>query len=51
MAVSTPDGEVTRAVDTGVTDRQTNMVRFAEEALKLLLEVLTGAITVDKGKL
>lgn len=48
VAVVTPEGEVTRAVDTGVADRQTNMVRFAEEALKLLVEVLTAA---DKGKL
>ena len=51
MAVSTADGDVTRTVDTGIADRQTNMVRFAEEALRLLLDVLTGATTVDKVKL
>lgn len=51
LAVSTPDGEVTKLADTEISDRQTNMVLFAEEALKLFLEVLTGATVVDKVKL
>ncbi|KAL4948907.1 hypothetical protein BDW69DRAFT_85222 [Aspergillus filifer] len=40
LAVSTPHGPVTREVETGSNDRAGNMVRFAEEALKLLRDVL-----------
>ena len=41
MAVSSPRGTFTRELDTGLGgDREKNMVRFAEEGLKLLAEVL-----------
>ncbi|KAL4789053.1 hypothetical protein BDV19DRAFT_40133 [Aspergillus venezuelensis] len=40
LAISTPNGPVTREVETGSNDRAGNMVRFAEEALKLLRDVL-----------
>lgn len=42
LAVSGPS-EVTRHVLTGLDDRAANMVRFAEAALELLVEVLEGA--------
>ncbi|KAL4938607.1 hypothetical protein BDV06DRAFT_50036 [Aspergillus oleicola] len=40
LAVSTPTGQVTREVETESNDRAKNMVRFAEEGLKLLRDVL-----------
>ncbi|KAL4807223.1 competence/damage-inducible protein CinA [Aspergillus unguis] len=40
LAVSTPEGVETREVETGSADRAGNMVSFAEEALKLLRDVL-----------
>jgi len=37
------DGEtVTREIETGSSDRESNMVRFATEALKLLRDVIKG---------
>ncbi|KFY25854.1 hypothetical protein V491_01567 [Pseudogymnoascus sp. VKM F-3775] len=42
LAVSTPEGTFTREVDTGSADRAENMVNFAAEALKLLIDVIKG---------
>ncbi|KAF7174098.1 hypothetical protein CNMCM5623_006441 [Aspergillus felis] len=43
LAVSTPQGTFTREVETGCgTDRERNMVAFAEEALKLVRDVVLG---------
>jgi hypothetical protein len=43
LAVSTPQGTFTREVETGCgTDRERNMVVFAEEALKLVRDVMLG---------
>lgn len=42
MAVSSPRGTFTRELDTGLGgDREENMVRFAEEGLRLLGEVVS----------
>ena len=49
--MSTPDGEVNREVSTGTFDRQANMVLFAEEALKLFLEVLNTNASGKKTNL
>jgi hypothetical protein len=41
LAVSSPSGTYTREVETGLGgDREKNMVAFAEEALKLVRDVL-----------
>ncbi|KAL5345688.1 hypothetical protein ACLOAV_009442 [Pseudogymnoascus australis] len=42
LAVATPEGTFTREVDTGSADRAENMVNFAVEALKLLIDVIKG---------
>ncbi|KAI9927371.1 hypothetical protein ASPWEDRAFT_629899 [Aspergillus wentii DTO 134E9] len=43
LAVSAPQGTYTREVETGLgTDREKNMVAFAEEALKLIRDVMQG---------
>jgi hypothetical protein len=43
LAVAGPQGTVTREVETGCgTDRERNMVAFAEEALKLVRDVMVG---------
>jgi hypothetical protein len=42
LAVSTPEGTFTREAETGSRDRAENMVHFAEEALKLLIDVIKG---------
>ena len=42
LAVSTPSGTVTREVETGKSERSENMVAFAQEALKLLRDVIKG---------
>lgn len=42
LAVSTRDGVVTREVETGTTEREGNMVRFAVEALTLVRDVILG---------
>ncbi|KFY97957.1 hypothetical protein V498_01785 [Pseudogymnoascus sp. VKM F-4517 (FW-2822)] len=42
LAVATPEGTFTREVDTGSADRAENMVNFAMEALKLLIDVIKG---------
>lgn len=43
LAVSGPQGTFTREVETGCgTDRERNMVAFAEEALKLVRDVMLG---------
>jgi nicotinamide mononucleotide (NMN) deamidase PncC len=42
LAVATPEGTFSREAETGSADRAENMVRFAEEALKLLRDVLKG---------
>ena len=44
LAVSTPSGTVTREIETGQSDRQDNMLAFAEEALKLLRDVMKGSV-------
>ncbi|KAL2005317.1 hypothetical protein VTN00DRAFT_2528 [Thermoascus crustaceus] len=43
LAVSSPQGTFTREVDTGIgPDREQNMVAFADEALKLVRDVIRG---------
>jgi nicotinamide mononucleotide (NMN) deamidase PncC len=43
LAVSSQKGTVTREVETGLGgDREANMVRFAEEGLKLLRDTIRG---------
>ncbi|RWQ99870.1 putative competence/damage-inducible protein CinA [Paecilomyces variotii] len=42
LAVSSPSGTYTREVDTKTNDREKNMVLFAEEALKLVRDVIKG---------
>ncbi|KAH6658105.1 competence/damage-inducible protein-like protein cinA [Truncatella angustata] len=43
LAVSSEKGTATREVETGLGgDREANMLRFAEEGLKLLKDVITG---------
>jgi len=42
LAVATPEGTFTRELDTGSKDRAENMVTFAVEALRLLLDVIKG---------
>ncbi|EEA25933.1 hypothetical protein TMatcc_005817 [Talaromyces marneffei ATCC 18224] len=43
LAIATPGGSYTREIDTGYgEDREKNMVGFAEEALKLLRDVIKG---------
>ncbi|OBT83453.1 hypothetical protein VE02_07858 [Pseudogymnoascus sp. 03VT05] len=49
LAVSTPEGTFTREVDTGSADRAENMVNFAAEALKLLIDVIKGEWDVKKS--
>jgi hypothetical protein len=49
--VSSPDSETSREIETGTSDRQTNMVLFAEELLKFFLQVLTGESTGRKTSL
>jgi len=43
LAIAFEHGVHTKEVDTGKTDRNKNMIAFAEEALKFLAEVLTGS--------
>ena len=50
LAISTPSGTITQELHTGVSDRGTNMVLFAEAALQLFLDVLTGAVVVVPSK-
>ncbi|GJE88046.1 competence/damage-inducible CinA family protein [Phanerochaete sordida] len=45
LAVATADGVVSKDLETGTFERQTNMVLFAEEALKYFLQVLEGEVT------
>jgi len=40
IAVASANGTRTREIDTGVADRERNMIIFAEEALKFLAEIL-----------
>ncbi|KAJ4984679.1 hypothetical protein SVAN01_09793 [Stagonosporopsis vannaccii] len=42
LAVSSEEGTVTREVETGSTEREGNMVRFAVEALKLVRDAIKG---------
>ena len=42
LAVSGPQGTYGREVETGAEEREVNMVRFAEEALKLLRDAIKG---------
>ena len=55
LAVVGADGSWTREVETGLgTDRVSNMLRFAEEGVKLLLEAVQGSLPLDiteEGKL
>ncbi|ORY60850.1 putative competence/damage-inducible CinA family protein [Pseudomassariella vexata] len=45
LAVSSEQGTVTREVETGLGgDREANMVRFAEEGLKLLRDAIKGGV-------
>ncbi|KAI5115459.1 hypothetical protein M0805_006178 [Coniferiporia weirii] len=48
LAIVSEDGEVTKEVQTGSSDREENMVKFTEEALKLFLDVLKGNVKVEK---
>jgi len=42
IAVAGEKGTVTRELDTGSSDREANMMRFAVEGLKLVREVIKG---------
>jgi nicotinamide mononucleotide (NMN) deamidase PncC len=43
LAIARENGEtVTREVESGISDREVNMVRFAVEGLKLLRDVIKG---------
>lgn len=44
LAVSTPNGTYTREIETGSGDREQNMVDFAGEAMKLVVDVLEGRV-------
>ncbi|KAL4745495.1 hypothetical protein BDW72DRAFT_186595 [Aspergillus terricola var. indicus] len=45
VAVSTANGNQTREVETGSSDRAQNMVAFARESLQLLKEVISHSVT------
>lgn len=47
LAVVSDDGVATREVETKSSDRAKNMLLFAEEALKLFLEVLKGDVALE----
>lgn len=47
LAVVSDEGVATREVETKSSDREKNMLVFAEEALKLFLEVLKGDVTIE----
>lgn len=54
LAVVGEEGVWTREVETGSKDRVENMLRFAEEGIKFLLEVVKGEVKPDgdgQGKL
>jgi len=54
LAVVGEEGVWTREVETGTKDRVENMLRFAEEGIKFLLEVVKGEVKPDgdeQGKL
>ena len=42
LAIASSQGTVTREFSSGTAQREKNMLLFAEEALKLLLDVLQG---------
>lgn len=48
LAVVGEGGTWTREVETGSKDRVENMLRFAEEALKFVVQVLQGEVEPDK---
>ncbi|EJD01894.1 competence/damage-inducible CinA family protein [Fomitiporia mediterranea MF3/22] len=51
LAIASADGTVTREVETGTAERDVNMIKFAEAALKLFLEVVQGEVKVEKASL
>jgi len=42
------DGFATRVVDTGLEDREKNMVAFAKASLELLRDVLAGEVKLEQ---
>lgn len=48
LVVVSEEGMVTRTVDTGSEERGHNMVAFAEAALVLIRDVLTGRVKLEK---
>ncbi|KAL5497843.1 hypothetical protein ACEPAH_2774 [Sanghuangporus vaninii] len=51
LAVVSEEGEVKREVETGTSERDVNMIKFAEAALQLFLEVLQGDAKFEKASL
>lgn len=50
LAVARDGGEtVTREVETGSSDRESNMVKFAVEGLKLVRDVMQGEKRSTRG--
>ncbi|KAG2124796.1 hypothetical protein DEU56DRAFT_892882 [Suillus clintonianus] len=50
IAVVSREGFATRVVNTGVTDREKNMVAFAKAALVLLMDVLAGDVKLEQWR-
>ena len=50
LAVVSATGIATLEVETKSDNREENMVSFAEEALKLLLDVLKGDVRLEEEK-
>jgi len=48
IAVVSRDGFATRVVDTGLEDREKNMVAFAKASLELLRDVLAGEVKLEQ---
>jgi len=52
LAVATGEGTVTKEVETGLGgDREGNMVKFAEEALGFLRDVIRGDVKVEGSRM
>jgi len=48
ISVVSKDGFASRVVNTGVTDRERNMVAFTKATLELLRDVLTGEVELEQ---
>jgi len=50
LAIASHDAVVTREVETGLFDREANMVAFSAAALTLLRDILKGSQSFDAGR-